>query len=65
MLNNHSQTDTMLKQNFNINIHINIFACLLFSEKICLLVQQESLMGQCFEGCFSNHEPKNHLWKIA
>ena len=61
MLNNHSQTDTMTKQNFNIKIHKSIFVCLLFSEIICLLVQQESLMRQCFEGRFSNHKPKNHL----
>ena len=25
---------------------------------ICLLVQQVSLMRQCFEGCFSNHRTK-------
>ena len=66
MLNNHSQTDvnlirylylTMIIQNLNINIHKNIFACLLFivCNIICLLVKQVSLMRQCFEGYFSNH----------
>ena len=34
MLNNHSQTDTMIIQDFNITKRKNISACLLFSEII-------------------------------